>query len=218
MQDHQIDLILTILSQLVSSFKPPVVGVVAEETNDPFLILISCILSLRTRDATTGAASARLFEIADRPDKILQLTEKQITKAIYPVSFYRNKTKSILAIAKILQEKFSGQVPDDLDTLLTLPGVGRKTANLVVSVAFKKPAICVDIHVHRISNRWAYIKTKKPDESEMALRKKLPMKHWITYNDLLVPFGQYVCTPLSPFCSRCPISDYCPKVDVQKHR
>lgn len=209
---------MPLLRDAVSRFKTPAVGVVAEETDSPFAVLVSCILSLRTRDETTATASARLFKIADSPEKMIKLTEEQIANVIYPVSFYRNKSKSILAIAHMLINDFSAQVPDDLDTLLTFPGVGRKTANLVVSVAFKKPAICVDIHVHRISNRLGYIQTKSPDESEMALREKLPEQYWITFNDILVPFGQYICTPISPFCSRCPIAVHCQRVGVVKHR
>lgn len=213
-----IDPIMACLKETVASLKTPVVGVIAETSKNPFLVLVSCILSLRTRDETTATASARLFRIADSPAKILKLNETQIANTIYPVSFYRNKAKSIFSIAGILEEKYEGKVPDDLDTLLKLPGVGRKTANLVVSVGFGKPAICVDIHVHRISNRIGYIKTKQPDESEMVLRKKLPKRYWIHYNDMLVPFGQHICTPLSPFCSRCPITAYCQRVGVLKHR
>lgn len=209
---------MTCLKETVLSLKTPVVGVIAEETKDPFLVLISCILSLRTRDETTASASVRLFRIADSPAKLLKLSNSQISNAIYPVSFYRNKAKSILAIAEILEEKYAGKVPEDLDILLTFPGVGRKTANLVISVGFGKPAICVDIHVHRISNRIGYIKTKQPDESEMVLRKKLPERYWIHYNDILVPFGQHICTPISPFCSKCPITAHCERVDVHKHR
>jgi len=216
--DNQIDAVMACLKDAVASLKTPVVGVIAEDTKDPFLVLVSCILSLRTRDETTASASARLFRIADTPAKILRLSETQIENTIYPVSFYRNKAKSILAISGILVEKYAGKVPDALETLLKLPGVGRKTANLVVAIGFGKPAICVDIHVHRISNRIGYIKTKQPDESEMVLRKKLPERYWIAYNDILVPFGQHICTPLSPFCSRCPITAYCQRVGVLKHR
>ncbi len=218
MQADQIDIVMETLKTAVASMRTPVVGVIAEETHDPFLVLVSCILSLRTRDQTTATASARLFRIADTPKKILMLTTAQIADTIYPVSFYRNKAVSILAIAQILEEKFSSKVPDDLETLLTLPGVGRKTANLVVSVGFGKPAICVDIHVHRISNRLGYISTKQPDESERVLREKLPERYWISYNDILVPFGQHICTPISPFCSRCPVAPYCERRGVQKHR
>jgi len=218
LSNDRMDLIMARLKTFVATLKTPVVGVIAEQTKDPFLVLISCILSLRTRDETTAAASERLFRIADSPAKLLKLKESQVSNTIYPVSFYRNKAKSILAIAGILEEKYAGKTPDDLETLLSLPGVGRKTANLVVSVGFGKPAICVDIHVHRISNRMAYIKTTKPDESELVLRKKLPERYWINYNDILVPFGQHLCTPISPFCSRCPITEYCERVGVVKHR
>lgn len=218
MQADQIDIVMETLKTAVASMRTPVVGAIAEETHDPFLVLVSCILSLRTRDQTTATASARLFRIADTPKKILTLTAEQIADTIYPVSFYRNKALSILAIAQILEEKFSSKVPDDLETLLTLPGVGRKTANLVVSVGFGLPAICVDIHVHRISNRLGYIATKQPDESERVLREKLPERYWISYNDILVPFGQHICTPISPFCSRCPVTPYCERRAVQKHR
>lgn len=218
MQADQIDIVMETLKTAVASMRTPVVGAIAEETHDPFLVLVSCILSLRTRDQTTATASARLFRIADTPKKILTLTAEQIADTIHPVSFYRNKASSILAIAQILEEKFSSKVPDDLETLLTLPGVGRKTANLVVSVGFGLPAICVDIHVHRISNRLGYITTKQPDESERVLRKNLPERYWISYNDILVPFGQHICTPISPFCSRCPVTSYCERRGVQKHR
>lgn len=213
-----IDLIMDRLTATLTSLKPPVVGIIADTTKDPFLVLISCILSLRTRDETTAAASARLFGIADTPRTLLNLNEAQIANAIYPVSFYRNKAKSIRSIAGILEEKYGGKVPEALETLLTLPGVGRKTANLVIAIGFGKPAICVDIHVHRISNRIGYINTTQPDESERVLRKKLPKRYWIRYNDVLVPFGQHICTPLSPFCSRCPITAYCRRIGVKKHR
>lgn len=210
--------IISILKEEVRRLKIPAVGVIAQETQDPFQVLISCVLSLRTRDETTEAASARLFKLAKTPDRMLRLSTDRIEAAIYPVSFYRNKAKQILAISQILLEKFDGRVPDTIEELLTLPGVGRKTANLVVTVAYGKPGICVDTHVHRISNRIGYIKTKSPEESERALRKKLPKEHWIIYNDLLVPFGQFVCKPISPFCSRCKLTPYCQQVGVHQKR
>jgi|SRR5579884_486671 len=210
--------IISILKEEVRRLKIPAVGVIAQETQDPFQVLISCVLSLRTRDETTEAASARLFKLAKTPDRMLRLSTDRIEAAIYPVSFYRNKAKQILAISQILLEKFDGRVPDTIEELLTLPGVGRKTANLVVTVAYGKPGICVDTHVHRISNRIGYIKTKSPEESERALRKKLPKEHWIIYNDLLVPFGQFVCKPISPFCSRCKLTPYCKQVGVDQKR
>ncbi len=210
--------IMAILKKEVRRLKVPVVGLIAQQTQDPFQVLISCLLSLRTRDETTEAASVRLFKLADIPDRMLGLRADQIESAIYPVSFYRNKTKQILALCRDLIEKFDGNVPDAIEVLLTLPGVGRKTANLVVTVAYRKPGICVDTHVHRISNRIGYIRTKNPEESEVALRKKLPKRYWITYNDLLVPFGQFICKPISPICSRCEISLYCRQVGVEKKR
>lgn len=193
--------IISILKREVRRLKVPAVGIIAQESQDPFQVLISCILSLRTRDETTEAASARLFKLAASPRRMLRLSADQIESAIYPVSFYRNKSKQILALCRELLEKFDGRVPDTIDALLTLPGVGRKTANLVVTVAYRKPGICVDTHVHRISNRIGYIRTKSPEESETALRKKLPREYWIIYNDLLVPFGQFVCKPISLFAA-----------------
>ena len=210
--------IISILKKEARQLKMPVVGIIAQETQDPFKVLISCLLSLRTRDETTETASARLFKLAETPGRMLRLRADQIEAAIYPVSFYRNKAKQILSICRDLLEKFDGRVPDALEALLTLPGVGRKTANLVVTVAYQKPGICVDTHVHRISNRIGYIRTRTPEESEMALRKKLPKQYWIILNDLLVPYGQFICKPISPFCSRCKLSPYCKQVGVQKKR
>jgi endonuclease III len=196
-----------------------VVGVVARESaRDPFRILISCLLSLRTKDKTTSEASARLFRLAHTPDALLKLPLKRIEKAIYPVGFYRTKAKAIHQICRRLIESYGGIVPDSIDELITLPGVGRKTANLVVTVGYGKPGICVDIHVHRISNRWGYVKTSTPEQTEQALRRTLPKRYWITFNDLLVPYGQNLCQPVSPFCSRCKIIDYCDRVGVTRSR
>ena len=149
---------------------------------------------------------------------MIRLTPQQIEEAIYPVGFYPTKAKNILAICQALLEKFKGSIPDDLDSLLTLRGVGRKTANLVITVAYKKLGICVDTHVHRISNRWGLVKTKTPLETEMALRAILPKKHWVYFNDILVAYGQNLCVPLSPFCSRCKISSFCPQRGVSSRR
>lgn len=213
-----IDIIMPFLEKEAHRLKLPVVGVIAQETGDPFQVLISCLLSLRTRDETTAASSARLFKLANTPSEILKLVPEVIESAIYPVSFYRNKTTQIIKICQRLLSVYDGKVPDKIDELLTLAGVGRKTANLVVSVAYHLPAICVDTHVHRISNRFGLITTKSADESEQVLRKKLPEKYWIHYNDILVPFGQFVCTPISPFCSRCVIQHLCPQIGVRKNR
>ena len=191
---------------------------VAAERDDPFRVLIACLLSLRTKDETTGPASARLFALADTPRAMLRLTPKQIERAIFPVGFYRTKARVVLGVCRDLIDRFGGQVPDEIDALLTLKGVGRKTANLVVTQGFNKPGICVDVHVHRISNRWGYVRTRNPEETEMALRRRLPRRYWIGYNDLLVGFGQNVCQPLSPKCSECPVSRSCPRLGVTHSR
>jgi len=191
---------------------------VAAERRDPFRVLIACLLSLRTKDETTGPAAARLFALADTPEAMRRLPAKRIERAIFPVGFYRTKARVLLGVCRDLLERFGGQVPDDIDRLLTLKGVGRKTANLVVTQGFNKPGICVDIHVHRISNRLGYVKTKNPTETETALRKRLPRRYWIGYNDLLVSFGQNICHPVSPLCSECPVRPRCARVGVTRWR
>jgi endonuclease-3 len=196
----------------------PVVTLIANQTSDPFQVLISCLLSLRTKDETTGPASRRLFALDSTPHGMLALTARQIEEAIYPVGFYRTKARTILDLCRTLVERYGGKVPDDLDELLTFKGVGRKTANLVLTQGFKKPGICVDTHVHRISNRWGYVRTKDPHATEMALRRKLPAEYWLEYNDLLVAFGQTLCAPTSPWCSRCPVVEFCPRRGVTRCR
>ncbi|MEE9522283.1 MAG: endonuclease III [candidate division NC10 bacterium] len=190
----------------------------AEDFHDPFRILISCLLSLRTKDEVTGEASARLFRRADTPVRMLRLRERTIARLIYPVGFYRTKAKVIRGVCRTLIDDYGGRVPDSLDELLKLKGVGRKTANLVVAVGYGKPGICVDTHVHRISNRWGYVKTRTPEETEQALRRKLPRRHWIVFNDLLVSFGQNICKPISPLCSRCLVERHCARVGVTRSR
>lgn len=186
--------------------------------DDPFRVLIACILSLRTQDSTTGPAAERLFALADTPETMVRLPAPGIERAIYPVGFYRTKARAIREICRQLIDRFGSRVPDTIDELLTLPGVGRKTANLVVTIGYAKPGICVDTHVHRISNRFGYVRTKTPDETEMALRASLPRRYWIGYNDLLVTFGQNVCTPISPKCSLCPVRPLCRRVGVTSAR
>ncbi len=193
-------------------------AVAQQTTRDPFRILISCLLSLRTKDETTGPASARLFALADTPAAMLDLPTRAIERAIFPVGFYRTKARVLHRVCRDLLERFDGHVPSDLDALLTLHGVGRKTANLVVTFAFGLPGICVDTHVHRISNRLGFVRTRAPDETEQALRRRLPPRHWIGLNDLLVSFGQNVCRPTSPHCSRCPIGASCPRIGVRRAR
>jgi endonuclease III len=191
---------------------------VAERDRDPFRVLIACILSLRTQDSTTGPASERLFAVAATPEAMLKVPAQRIARLIYPVGFYRTKARVILGICRDLLDRFGGRVPDTIDALLTLTGVGRKTANLVVTIGYGKSGICVDTHVHRISNRLGYVKTRTPEETEMALRAKLPRRYWIGYNDLLVSFGQNVCTPISPRCSGCPVRMLCRRVGVTTTR
>jgi len=218
MKDADIHTIVRTLRREIRRWPVPAVGVVADESRDPFLVLISCLLSLRTKDATTAAASERLFQLARSPRQMLRLRDARIERAIYPVSFYRMKTRSIRRICRDLIDRYGGKVPHTIDELLTLHGVGRKTANLVVTLGYGKPGICVDIHVHRISNRLGYVRTKSPDDTETALRMKLPSKYWVGYNDLLVTFGQNLCTPVSPWCSRCPVEEFCDRVGVGRTR
>lgn len=193
-------------------------AVAAKSGRDPFRVLIGCLLSLRTRDETTGPAAARLFALADTPAALAALSPRRIERAIFPVGFYRTKARTLRAVCRELLTRFDGAVPSDLDALLTLPGVGRKTANLVVTFAFGLPGICVDTHVHRITNRLGFVVTRSPDDTEMALRARLPPRHWIGLNDLLVAFGQNVCQPLSPHCSRCPVRRSCRRIGVVRSR
>lgn len=209
---------LTVLRKEIKKWAVPVVGKFASGLNAPFKILIATVLSLRTKDKVTGEASLRLFALADTPEKMMGLSIEQIEKAIYPVGFYHTKAKNVKKICEILVEQYKGRVPEDLETLLTFPGVGRKTANLVVTVGYQKPGICVDTHVHRICNRWGLVKTKSPDETEMVLRKILPKRYWITFNDILVTYGQNLCVPVSPFCGRCSIKSFCPRKGVAHSR
>jgi endonuclease-3 len=217
MKDYEIPGALKAIRKAVKAWKTPAVTVVAR-ARDPYKVLISCILSLRTQDKTTELASRRLFSLADTPQKMLTLDPARIEEAIYPVGFYRNKSRSVLAISRMLVDSYGARVPDDMDALLKLPGVGRKTANLVIGVGFGKPAICVDTHVHRITNRWGYLKTKTPAETESVLREKLPRRYWIEFNDLLVTFGQNQCKPVSPLCGTCPVQAFCDRVGVTVHR
>lgn len=179
--------------------------------DDPYLVLISCILSLRTNDRTTYPATLRMLELGRTPKDFANLDVKVLEKAIYPVGFYANKAQQIVTLSQELVEKYDSKVPDEIEELIKFKGVGRKTANLVLSEGFKKPAICVDVHVHRIFNRLGYVKTLTPEETEFALRAKLPEKHWIDINSLLVTHGQNVCKPIKPKCEECPIEKYCKK-------
>ena len=216
--DSDIEIIVSFISNAVKEFKEPVVTEITKQTRDPYRILISTIISLRTKDTVTREASKRLYELADTPVKMLELSPEIIEKAIYPAGFYKNKAKTIINISKLLITKYNGIVPDDIDELLTMKGVGRKTANLVVTMGYGKEGICVDTHVHRISNRLGYVTTKNPIETEFALREKLPKQFWIEYNDLLVTYGQNVCVPILPHCSQCSIHNYCKRIGVTRYR
>jgi len=214
LDNDQIAEVIKLLKLAMRDLPDPSVTLVGKKFKSPFLVLISCLLSLRTRDETTLPASERLFARADTMQKMLNIPVGEIQKLIYPVGFYKTKAERIHGICEDLIHRFGGQVPDDIDLLLTLKGVGRKTANLVLTEGFGKSGICVDTHVHRISNRLGYIKTKTPDETEFTLRKKLPQKYWIEYNALLVTWGQNVCKPISPLCSSCPVDKICQRVKV----
>ncbi len=219
MRDHDIHQVIDILRRSAQAWQPALVDDMAEKTETtPYQVLIATILSLRTKDTLTAQIAPKLFALADNPHDMVRHSPETIAEIIYPVGFYRNKAETIVAISQILIEEYGGQVPDELDKLLELPGVGRKTANLVLTAGFNKPGICVDIHVHRISNRWGYLQTKIPEKTELVLREKLPQAYWIEYNALLVPFGQNICTPTSPWCSRCPVSQFCDQVGVERSR
>ena len=218
MEVATINQIIKKLKKAAKKWVTPSVTFVAIQTNDPFRILISTLLSLRTKDQTTLDASKRLFALANTSEDMRKLKVKQIEKAIYPVGFYHTKAKRILEICDVLIQKYGGKVPDTMEELLALKGVGRKTANLVITLGYNKSGICVDTHVHRISNRLGIVKTKTPHETEFALMKVLPKKHWIDYNDVLVSFGQNLCAPISPKCSICPIETSCPKIGVTTRR
>lgn len=210
----QIGRIIDILGREVENYQVPVVDLIKVQSNDPYKVLVATILSARTKDETTSKAAKRLFARAKDFKALSKLSTKQIEKLIFPVGFYKNKARYLKELPEVIKKKFGGEIPRTIDDLITLPGVGRKTANLVLAIGFEIPAICVDVHVHRIMNRFGYIRTKTPFESEMVLRKKLPKKYWLTVNSILVAFGQNLCRPISPHCSKCPVKKYCKRVGV----
>lgn len=209
---------MAILRAAMPQFQQPLIDQMGDAGQTPFRILIATLLSLRTKDTLTAVVAPRLFAVADTPTAMRALGEERIAELIYPVGFYRNKARSIVQICTILIEQYAGAVPSDLDALLALPGVGRKTANLVLTAGFGLPGICVDVHVHRICNRWGYVNTRDPDKTELALRAQLPPEYWISINSLLVTLGQNICTPTSPRCSACPIAAYCLRIGVTRSR
>lgn len=218
MHEFPIDRAVALLEEEVQGLEAPVVDLVAAQTRDPFKILVATILSARTRDEVTAAACRRLFKRVEKPEDLEAVGVEELEKILRPVGFYRNKAKHLTRLPTALRELFHSRIPDDVDSLVRLPGVGRKTANLVVAVAFNKPAVCVDTHVHRIMNIWGYVQTKTPLETETALREKLPRRYWIRINSLLVAFGQAVCKPVRPHCDRCILFDVCPRIGVTPRR
>jgi endonuclease-3 len=193
-------------------------GMVEVVARDPFAVLVATILSLRTKDETTEPAARRLLAAAPGPAALRSLPAVRIERLIFPVGFYRRKAVQLREIARRLEADHGGAVPADMEALLALPGVGRKTANLVLAAGFGKPAICVDVHVHRIANRWGFVATRTPEETERALRARLPRRWWMTVNRLLVLFGRSVCRPVSPRCSTCPVASRCERRGVGRHR
>ena len=212
------DDVIEILREEVKSYDVPVIDLIKIQTDDPFKILIATILSARTKDSTTAKAAARLFDKATSFVELDNLTLEEIQELIYPVGFYKTKAANIKKIPGVIKNQFDDNIPKTVDELTKLPGVGRKTANLVSSVAFGEDAICVDTHVHKIMNRLGYLKTKTPLETEMTLRKNLPKKHWRIVNNLFVAHGQNLCVPVSPYCSKCPIHKFCRRVGVKNSR
>ncbi len=218
MKEDDIHVFLRLVKKSVKPWPIPIVVNFADRGYGPFKILIACILSLRTRDRTTCEASERLFAISSDPYSFSEMDIKRIEKAIFPVGFFRTKAKQIQAMSQTICEEFNGQTPDTIEDLLSLAGVGRKTANLVLTLGHKKQGICVDTHVHRICNRWGYVDTKTPEKTEEVLREKLPGKFWIPLNSLLVTFGQNQCVPISPRCSSCELNRFCKKLGVYSSR
>ena len=213
-----VDAVMRALGRAIDHLELPAVEKIANESRqDPFEVLIATMLSAQTRDAVTAAASARLFKVARTPDTLARLTVKRIETLIYPVSFYRHKAVHVKAACRILVDQFGGRVPSTMTELLTLPGVGRKTANLVLILSFKsRRNICVDTHVHRISNRLGWVQTRTPEETEQALYKATASRWWACINLYLVTWGQNVCRPIYPRCGACAIEPYCPRIGVER--
>ena len=211
---HDIAKVYIILSREFKKNRVPVVDLIEAQTRDPFKILVTTILSARTKDATTAAAARKLFNCVDTPADLAALTIAELEKLIFPVGFYHEKTKNLKRLPGVLEKQFAGKIPSTVEELILLPGVGRKTANLVVAVAFNKPAVCVDVHVHRIFNRLGYLVSKRPLETEQLLRKHLPVKYWTTFNSYFVSFGQHTCFPINPHCDSCQIYRWCGRVGV----
>lgn len=218
MKKIDIGKIIRILEKEVEDYDVPVIDLIKIHTNDPFKILVSTMLSARTKDEITSAASRRLYEAVNGFKDISRMRQRRLEELIYPVGFYKTKAKNLKMLAEIILTDYKNKIPQSIDELVKLPGVGRKTANLVVNLAFGKESICVDTHVFTVLNRLGYVKTKTPHQTELVLRKKLPKRYWRKINTILVAFGQNTCVPVSPFCSRCAIRKYCNRLGVKKSR
>lgn len=214
--NSSIGTVLRLIEGELRAHGPPVVTLIAQMDRDPFKVLIATMLSARTRDTVTAVVAQRLFAVADTPQAMLALPPARLERLIAGVGFAKTKAAAVRETCRIIIAR--GSVPDTIEELITLPGVGRKTANLVLIEGFQRPAICVDTHVHRISNIWGYVKTMTPEQTEFALRATLPKKHWLSYNKLLVSFGQHICVPVSPKCTQCPVLRYCPRIGVARSR
>ncbi len=210
--------VLDILEEEVKKYRVPIMDLVETHDDDPFKILIGTILSARTKDETTAKVCKKLFKEIKKPSDIEKKSVEEMEKLVYPCGFYKTKARNLKKLPVVLKEKFAGKIPETINELIELPGVGRKTANLVVSLAFNEDGLCVDTHVHRITNRWGFIRTKTPHESELRLKKKLPKEKWRVVNRVLVAYGQQVCTPISPWCSKCPVEKYCEKKGMRSQR
>lgn len=213
-----VDEIFNSLGEIVPTLQVPLIELVHARTNDVFKVLISTILTARTKDELTAKLLPKIFKRVGTISQLKKISQKDLEEVLYPIGFYKTKAKHLRQLPAVLESEFGGVIPDTVEELVKLPGVGRKTANLVVSVAFNKPAICVDVHVHRIVNRLGLIRSKDPYDTEMQLRKKLAVKYWQKTNQYFVAYGQSICTPVSPFCSTCKIKKYCKQVGVKKNR
>jgi endonuclease-3 len=211
-------LVLKILEDSYKESDAPSVTLIAQTKKNPFHVLISTLISLRTKDEVTLRVSRSLYETVENFQDILNHTPEELSQKLYPAGFYKTKALNMIRIAEIVRDQFGGKIPDTMEYLLSLPGVGRKTANLVLIMGFNKPGLCVDTHVHRITNRFGWVKTKTPDDTEMALRKFLPEEYWRIINDYLVSYGQTICKPISPWCSQCRLNPFCPRNGVEKFR
>lgn len=209
MRREDVDKVIRILRSEFPKWNAPVVSLIAQKTGNPFRVLVCALVSTRTKDETTALVCKRLLERVKTVDDLYSISEEELSRLLYPAGFYRSKARFLKEIAKELKEKYNSRVPDRLEDLLKLKGVGRKVANLVLSEGYQIPAICVDTHVHRITNRWCLVKTKRPEETELKLMEILPKEYWIEFNKLLVAFGQTLCKPLKPLCGVCPIREYC---------